>query len=304
MAMMSELALSTRGSLTPGSLVRDLRHLPCAPRVLPRLQRMLRHGHASLADVVAVIRLDPAIAGRVLQMGNSAYYNNGARCFSVDEAIHRVGHDQVFELVSCAVASRMMARPLETYGLEADCVWRMSVACALAAEMLAGRIGLDRETGYTAGLLHAVGMVAIDEWTQRYQPELRLGSKGLPQEASESERLCLGFTQADAGAALLADWEFPREICDPVRYQYTPRACVAHPKMAGVLHVAKWMRSAVCDPADDLPPLPGAAIQQMLALPAGTLPALAGELEQRFQQMSSILDVEPATDAPASPSWW
>lgn len=283
----------TLGSLTPETLVRDLKDLPASPRVMPRLQQLLRDGNSSLREVVSLIWLDPVIAGRVLQTANSAYFSKGVRCLSLYEAIHRVGYDQVYELVSYAVTLPALAHPLDSYGIEADEFWRLSVAGALAAELLAGRTGEDREVAYTAGLLHSLGMVAIDEWALRRQPELRLGHKGFPQEASESERLCLGFTQADAGAALLQLWEFPREISDPVRYQYTPRACASQPRMACLLHGAKWLRSAVCGPVDERPPEPHAAILQMLGLSRGSLRAMIPDLENRLRQVTSLLDIEP-----------
>ncbi|WP_158305396.1 HDOD domain-containing protein [Opitutus terrae] len=290
--MISDPAVFTLGSLTPDTLVRDVRHLPAAPRVLPRLKALLSDANSSLHNVVALIRLDAVLAGRVLQMGNSAYYSHGVRCLSVDEAIHRVGYDQVYELVSYAVASQVLVRPLETYGIDANELWEQSVSCALAAELLAERCGEEREVGYTIGLLHALGMVAIDDWALRRQPGLRLTSKGFPQEASDSERLCLGFTHAEVGGALLQFWDFPREMADPVRYQYAPRACATHPRLACLLHAAKWLRSAVCGPADERPPLPAAGIQQMLGL-AGRLTSLKSELERRLREVHSLLCVEP-----------
>src|SRR6185369_15331136 len=116
---------------------------------------------------VALIRLDPGIAARVLQVANSAYFAKGVRCFTVDEAVNRVGYDQIYELVSYAVESQVLVRPLDVYRIEADELWKMSVAAALAAELLADRTGVNRESAYTVGLLHCVGMVAIDEWALR-----------------------------------------------------------------------------------------------------------------------------------------
>lgn len=293
--MLPDPVLFTLGSLTADSLVRDVEDLPPAPRVLPRLRRLLLDANSSLQEVVAFIRLDPAIAGRVLRMGNSAYFSHGVRCRTVAEAIHRVGYDEIYQLVSLAVTSDVLARPLETYGLEADGMWRHSVACALAAELLADRCHEDREVSYTVGLLHAVGMIAIDNWAGRRRSELRLTSKGFPREASDNERLCLGFTQADAGSALLQYWEFPREMYDPVRYQYTPRACASDPRITCLLHCAKWMAGVVCSPADARLPQPLSSIRQMLGLSADSLVRLVDDLLRRMREVSSILDIEPST---------
>lgn len=289
--MIADPAVSPTDAFTPDDIVRDLKHLPSAPKVLPRLKRLLSDANSSMTEIVALIRLDPGIAARVLQVGNSAYYSKGARCFTVEEAVNRVGYDQVYELVSYAVASQVLVRPLEVYGVEADDLWKISVACALAAETIATRTGQDRDVAYTVGLLHSLGMVAIDDWALRQRPSLRLTNTGFPREASESERAVLGFTQADTGAALLQHWEFPHSMCEPVRWQYAPRACAAHTRMACALHCAKWLSRAVCGGHVEELPMPAESVLQMVPLRAGELPGLMIMVEQRLQEVSSLLDV-------------
>lgn len=221
--------------------MRRLTHLPSAPRVLPKLKRLLSDTNSSLHDVVDLIRLDPGIAARVLQVGNSAYFSQGLRCYTVDEAVNRVGYDQVYELVSSAVASEVLVRPLVTYSIAPDELWQSSVACAVAAESLAERIGIERAIAYTVGLLHRVGLVAIDEWLQRAAPAVRFTKGALPFETMEQERQRLGFHNAEAGAALLRLWDFPAVMSEPVRWQYLPSATAAHGQLAALLAVAKWI---------------------------------------------------------------
>lgn len=280
---------------TPEQVVRELRHLPSAPKVLPRLKRLLSDGNSSMSDIVALIRLDPGIAARVLQTANSAYFSKGARCFTVDEAVNRVGYDQVYELVAYAVASQVLIRPLAAYGIEPDELWRSSVACGLAAEMLAGLSGEQRDIAYTVGLLHCVGMLAIDEWVLRNHPSLRLANQGFPGEACENERALLGFTQAEAGASLLRHWDFPVSMSEPVRWQYFPRSTAGHQRMACLLHAAKWVRSVVCAPAHAVfPPAPDAWLLQPLRLSRPQLERCAAEVQLKLTAISTLLDSAPA----------
>lgn len=290
--MMADAAVSAV-VVTPDEIVRDLKHLPSAPKVLPRLKQLLGDGNSSMSEIVALVRLDPGIAARVLHVGNSAYFSSGVRCFTVEEAVNRVGYDQVYELVSYAVASQVLVRPLEVYAVEADELWKQSVACALAAELLAEHTGQDRDVAYTVGLLHCLGMVAIDDWSSRNRPGLRLRTQGFPREATESERAVLGFTQAEAGAALLRLWVFPQSMSEPVRWQYAPRGTAVHTRMAGILHAAKWLRSVVCAPAGTPPPpLPADIIMAATMLRAAELPRLAGQVAMRLQRVSSMLEID------------
>ncbi len=273
---------------SPEDVVRRLTHLPSAPRVLPKLKRLLSDANSSLHEVVNLIRLDPGIAARVLQIGNSAYFSHGLRCYTVEEAVHRVGYNQVYELVGNAVAAEVLVRPLVTYSLGPDELWQNSVACAVAAERLADRIGLERSIAYTVGLLHQVGLVAIDEWLQRVAPAVRFVPGPPPLDAIEQERQMLGFHNAEAGAALLRLWDFPAVMAEPVRWQYLPSATASHGHLATLLSVAKWISKAASTPQP--PPSPAAAMLRHCGLSASQLQSEVAHVRSRLSEISSLLD--------------
>jgi len=269
--------------------VRDLEHLPSAPRVLPRLKQLLCDGNTAMEEVVQMVRLDPGIAARVLQFGNSAHFSQGLRCYTVEEAVNRVGYDQIYALVSTAVASQVLVRPLAAYNMEADALWESSIACALAAESVANQLGTDRNIAYTVGLLHSVGMVAIDDWASRHHPELRFVSKGLPLESCEQERAILGFHQAEAGAGLLRMWDFPHVMFEPVRWQYLPNGTAAHFQLAAVLHTAKWLRTTVLQPKA-CQPRPHSTLLARLQLTNSQLDRLVFEVGAKFKRINVELE--------------
>lgn len=273
---------------TPDDIVRQLKHLPSAPRVLPKLKRLLSDGNSSIHEIVQLVRLDPGIAARVLQVGNSAYFSHGLRCYTVDEAVQRVGYDQIYELVATAVATQVLVRPLEAYGIEADQLWLSSIAGALAAECIAERANVDRDIAYTIGLLHRVGMVAIDECLARTAPGLRLADAGLPIETCHAERELLGFHNGEAGAALLRLWEFPAVMSEPIRWQFLPSATAAHGQLATLLSVAKWVRNATFSHGS----LPALDAQQLRKLSLGTsqLDRIVATVRNRLCEVSTLLE--------------
>ena len=290
--MIADCSTSAVSAVTPDEVARSVKHVPSAPKVLPRLKQMLSDGNSAVHDIVALIRLDLGISARVLQVANSAYYSQGTRCFTVEEAVARVGYDQVYDLVAYAVASQVLVRPLVAYAIEADELWKQSVACALSAEAIAQYTGQDRNVAYTNGLLHAVGLVAIDEWERRGAHRRILANVGFPRETSEAERELLGFTNAEAGAALLRIWDFPREMVEPVRWQYAPNSSAGHARMASLLQAAKWLRSTVCA-GGGAPPAPLEAHQlDPLSLSPRILTAMAFSIEMRMAEISSLLEVD------------
>lgn len=274
------------------SVVTELQHLPSAPKVLPRLKRLLTDGNSTMHEIVTLIRLDQGISARVLQTANSAYYyNGGARCRNVDEAVNRVGFDHVYELVANAVAALVLVRPLHAYEIEPDELWKTSVACGLAAEYLAEVTGEDRDIAYTVGLLHNIGMLAIDEWVLHHHPGAKLTNRSWPSEAVESERALIGFTHAEAGGALLQHWEFPATMSQPVRWQYNPRSTTDNQRMACLLHTAKWIRTAVCSESGNLPtPAPDPWFTQPLQLSQKQLRLCVSHVKSELSSISNLLD--------------
>ena len=277
-------------AVSAADIVQALQHLPSAPKVLPRLTQLLNDANSSINEIVALVRLDPGIAARVLQVANSVYYGKGLRVCSVDEAVLRLGYDQVYQMVSYASASQILIRPLAVYGIEADELWKQAVACALAAETLATLVGEDRNIAYTVGLLHGVGMVAINEWAIQHPPVLMFMHKGLPFEYVESERALTGLSQAEVGAALLEQWDFPVAMCSPVRWQYAPLGSPGHIRMAALLQVAKWIRSVVCSP-DEPFTVPESYIIQPLRLGTAQLRRAIGEVRLRLIAVRHLLEI-------------
>ena len=77
--MIADSTMPSLSAFTPEDIVREVRHLPSAPKVLPRLKQLLTDGNSAMHEIVALIRLDPGIAARVLQVGNSAFFSKGVR---------------------------------------------------------------------------------------------------------------------------------------------------------------------------------------------------------------------------------
>ena len=288
----------SRALLGPDDLIHDLTQLPSSPAVLPRLMEILRDNLSALEDSAALIKLDSGIAARVLQMANSSYYGKRDRCYDVEAAVGRIGVLKVYEIVAYAAAAPLLMRRLSTYAVEAEDLWRRSVSCALASEQIALRVGHDANLAYTAGLLHAAGMVAIDLWAADHSRALRLRWQGLPDESTPDEKRLIGFTNANVAAALLKGWGFWTTIVEPVRWQYEPRFAGGNVNLACTLHVAKWLRDAAhASDAALRPPLPQQFALDHLHLTPDGLDEIAVDVREAWAHAVELLDEAPEGDA-------
>jgi len=275
---------------SPDELVRQLRTLPPVPKVLVRLQPMLSDLNTDLNDLAAMIRMERALAARVLQVSNSAFVGLGSRARSIEEAIGRLGFREVRRLVTIVIGLQIMERPLPAYGIDARTLWRQSIACGLAAEEIAKIVDEDTNAAYSLGLLHSVGMVVVNAWAAMVAKDKQLANTGYPDEYSEAERALLGFTNADTGAALLRRWDFPPSVVEPVRAQYQPVLAASHSRLAHLLLVARWLRTAACD-ATMPSVLPDSRSMAILGITEDILTETLQIVRRRLDEASKLLNV-------------
>jgi HD-like signal output (HDOD) protein len=244
---------------TPEKLVRQLKDLPPAPKVLHRIQKLVRQEDCSLEMISELICLEPGLAGRVVHMSNSTKFGGASRVSDIMEAIQRVGMRGVQEIVTYALASQLVGQNLNAYNLDANSLWFRAIACGLAASSLAEKNGSDQTEAYTAGLLHGVGLLAFDRHVTQSKSNRRFPSKGYPLDFSEAEHEYLGFTHADTGAALLDLWGFSKPIINAVKFQMEPEKATEDRQLCMTLATARWARSLFCVPDEKIPELPNEA---------------------------------------------
>jgi len=226
-------------------------------QMLARLQLLLSDPDSGLDDIADLIRLDAALASRVVQISNSAWFGGSTPCRTILDAVGRVGFKEVYHLVSVIVSNAVVSRRLVVYGQDPVSMWRESVACACAADILAERLGEDSGAAYMSGLLHAIGRIPIDHYlVTSHHDSKPLHSDGFPDDFSSSEFALLSFNQADVGAVMLKKWEFAKSTITPIRWQYDPlNAPETHDRSAAIMYGARLLRSTVCqdEPVPEAP---------------------------------------------------
>lgn len=281
---------------SPEEVAAEMPNLPSSPNVLPRLCGLLQEPEVALEELAALIRLDPGLTVRVLEMGNVRLAAGERQTgVSIEEVVNRVGFYRIASMIGQVAKAQVFAHPVNLYGLDAEEWWRWSVSCALAAEMLAKHVGEDERVAYMVGLLHSAGIVAINEWALRKAPSIQFMPRGVLCEFIESERALLGCTQAEVGSAMLRQWGFPASVVDPVRWQYAPYASAGYARMACLLNAAKWLRTVVCTEDNRRPPaMPDAVVLQPLRLTSERLARFVVELRIRLGEVRNRVEAVAA----------
>lgn len=198
-----------------------------------RLRRLLDDPDTDSAEIVQLIRLDPALTFHVVRVSNSVLF--GLRDVdTLEGAVGRLGFREIYRLIGLAATRQVCQRDLVHYRLHAMRLWENAVATAAAAEVLAKPAGFDPGLAYSAGLLRTLGRVILDEVAD---------GRAYPGEAewplvAEWEQATFGVTSAEVTAVLLEHWRFPAEVVGAVRHHFDPFWLAEANAGASVLNLA------------------------------------------------------------------
>lgn len=240
-----------------------IKRLPPFSPVALRLMTLMGDQEVSFKDVAKVFTLDPVLAGRVLQLANSGMYGRQFPVQSVLHALAVLGLKNVSRIAITAALSTGLPRKTSPW---IRTWWRHSIATALVADRVA-TAKLDPGYGYTAGLLHGIGQLALFQDAPEEYPKLMEAARAEGTDLLYSERQMFGVDHAELAGLIMAEWGLPHNL-ELAAANYR----MAHPKDALTASVqtgccyaeSQGFGNCGCLPAlgEDVPGDPERALEQ------------------------------------------
>jgi putative nucleotidyltransferase with HDIG domain len=210
--------------------------------VIDEIEKALESSECNLVTIADAIGKEPDLTARLLRLGNSPFYGFSTRLTTVNEAISLIGVRQAQDLIQ---ASSIIER---FTGVSADLVdmesfWRHSLACGVAARLLAMEKRLPKpDKFFVAGLLHDVGRLVL--FSQA--PEAAQAVFGLYRRERmalrDAEAQVLGFDHQQVGEALLKYWQYPQPLVQAIATHHQPAVSDSE---AAIVHVADYLVNAM-----------------------------------------------------------
>jgi HD-like signal output (HDOD) protein len=193
--------------------------LPSAPHSYWALVAALRNPDVGLAPITEIIEADPAMAAKVLQVVNSAYFGLRRSVGSIMDAVRYLGVDVLTGLL----LSTKVFSAFEHAGTAHFSVERLQ-ARALHVARIARLLAApnQRDNAYAAGLLLDVGqLILASAMPENFDGAMsRAAESGVPLCDAEMERF--GTSHAEIGAYLLGVWGLPFPIVEAVALHHRP----------------------------------------------------------------------------------
>lgn len=222
-------------------LAEKIDSLPSLPEISDRILSLLRDEEVSYDSVEGIIRKDPSLVGRLLQMANRRYYGHEREVTSLEKAIKLLGLNTLRSVAISHGMENEYSAP-EVANFPRDEFWTYSLAVGVASEIIGNRLDCDSEKKgefFSAGHLHAIGKSIIDQYLHREFVKIMelVRDQSIPMYDAEKE--VLDLTHSEVGAAVLENWNLPKPIIDAVRFYYKPEKTPVdeHQQIVDVVHL-------------------------------------------------------------------
>jgi len=192
--------------------------LPTPPRTYAALTAALADPDVDMKRLSAIVERDMGLAVRALQLVNSAYCGLARRVTSLESAITMLGLNTLRHLALTVEVFRGFGgeAPSELEALERHAVLTARIARKIVPDPKMADIA------FAAGLLHDAGkLLFLSRVPEAYRGALERAER-TELTALEAERESIGATHAEVGALLLAMWDLPHAIIQPVAHHHAP----------------------------------------------------------------------------------
>lgn len=269
-------------------LISFVEKLPALPQVTQKALEVLDDPYSTAKSVADEIGRDVVLAGRLLRIANSAFYGFPRRIKSINDAIIILGFETVRSLIMAATVNVLLNKKMGGYGLESGELWRHSLGCAVCAETVARKLGLDAEEAFVSGLMHDVGKVVLD--TAMTQESKVILDIVIQENCSfhEVEQRILGYDHAEIGSKIAIKWNLPRSIVRAIQYHHKPHSLVRDSQMASLIKFsdAACMTYGIGIGGEELNIEKEKALLRVLGMPVSVAKDLIVELGTKISDIS------------------
>jgi putative nucleotidyltransferase with HDIG domain len=194
--------------------------LPPFPQVATRVLQLVNRENVQLHQLAELISSDPAFASEVLTVANSPLYPLHYHANSIMQAVAILGGNALQGMCITVGVRAYLGKSMNLPAMRV--IWRHNLASAVVAQQIAAGSKFDKDTAFTAGILHDIGRTALSLVMPKEYAELLSTHRGSNLSMMDGERDLFGVDHCEAGLQLICDWKLPSEFNTVVSEHHQP----------------------------------------------------------------------------------
>lgn len=276
-------------TLTLEELIQGLDDLPSLPAVVMELLGSIDQEDVDISVLARKVSSDQALTAKTLRLANSSAFGLQVKATTIHQAMTYLGFQATRNLIMAAAMTGCFPSG-RCPSFDDKGFWRLSIATAACARVLARHMHFNQDVAFTAGLLHGIGrLVLVSRYPEQYDAVLR-ECKHVDGDLLALEQAMLGVDHVLAGAALAEHWQFSGTMQQAIAFHHAPDMPGAG-FLATIVHVAVAVAHALDlagDPQGQVPAISSIA-WTALGLSEETWLQVFRETELQFEEMTAIL---------------
>ncbi len=214
------------------------------PQIVFKIMRMIRENKCSLQDIADEVKQDQVISAKLLRLCNSAFFNRRIKSESIDRVLVLLGEKQLLQVVMSAAFEDFFSGSRKGYSQCKGGLYNHALGTALISEKLA-RIteSAPADTAYTAGLLHDIGKVVLDQYMGRAYPFFYRKTQIDNENLFRAEKETFGITHDDIGALLAEQWSLHDSLIDSIKNHHNPDNAESDNVLVSIVYLADLLMS-------------------------------------------------------------
>jgi putative nucleotidyltransferase with HDIG domain len=210
------------------------------PQIALKILRMFQSFQHHITDITGELSKDQVLSGQTLKLCNSALFAGAARIDTLKDAVLLLGKDMLIKsVITAAVNMYYDQTGTSGYSLCKGGLFFHAVGVAYTAEKIAEKSGSPSlKLAYTAGLLHDIGKVILDQFVAAGSPLFfrRLYQKN--EDFMNAEKKLLGITHGEAGALLARQWNFSEGLSEAIQLHHTPEKAKKNKDLVYIIYLS------------------------------------------------------------------
>ena len=178
--------------------------LPMLPASAVRMMKLLQDPNVSPRKIASTLQIDAVLTAKFLRLANSPFYAGTRKVENVQVAVDRLGISTTRSVIMSISLNATIVKE-RRLGEQAVGLWQHANNAALAAQLLATRIGLMPQTAYMMGLMHDIGK--LPAWIIIHDL-----SQQLPGVRPEVHKALVEEGHVDIGNFLMSLWTMPADV--------------------------------------------------------------------------------------------
>jgi len=234
----------------------NMSELPALSQNVQELIAMTDRPNASNSDLSRLILQDYSLAGKVLQVANSAYYSQGRSCGTVSKAVATLGFNAIRNL---AVGIGLFEDFFNS-GVDTDAALSI-VTRSFLAGYLARRLGArtipkgDAEEVFLCSLFYHLGKVVLCLYLPVSYRDIEAKIETGVAEVLACQEVLAGLTLREVGIEVARFWNFPEELIRVMEIGKETglggsQEAGPDASLAGLIHFANTFVDSLCDGSD------------------------------------------------------